>query len=368
MSRAWGAPPWRVELQFSRAARPARVQVAVVGAGLTGLATALAVAEAGGEVAVLEAASVGAGASGRTGGMVLEGTAGGALPDADTCIAALSALVEKHAIACDLELPGCLEVAHATSAPPGEPSWPDGEDARLVASSRVPGGSLDPGALVTGLARALLAAGGTLHPHTRVTRLAGGARPRLALATREGDAQLEAERVVLALDGFLPALVPAADTRSALTLALASEPLPRSVLAEVGLGDTPFYTVDLPYLWGRATRAGRLVIGAGLVFDPGDDVERIDLGHPEVQAGLLRLERRVRALHPRLAGVAITHRWGGPVGFRRAAREPVLAETAPGVLACGAFAGHGVALSARVGDIAADWALARGALPAWGST
>ena len=43
------------------------------------------------------------------------------------------------------------------------------------------------------------------------------------------------------------------------------QPLPPATLEEVGLGATPFYTVDLPYLWGRATRAGRLVIGAGLV-------------------------------------------------------------------------------------------------------
>jgi gamma-glutamylputrescine oxidase len=367
MSRAWGTPPWRVELQFPRADLPARVQVAVVGAGFTGLAAALAVAEAGGRVAVLEAAHVGAGASGRTGGMVLEGLATGSAPGAESCIATLAALVEKHAIACDLDLPGALEVAHAASAPPGERSWPDLEDTRIVASARVPGGAVDPGALVAGLARAVIAAGGTIHPHTRVTRIEAGARPRLTLATRAAETVLEADRVVLALDGFLPGLVPDASSRAALTLAVATEPLPQATLEEVGLGATPFYTVDLPYLWGRATRAGRLVIGAGLVFDPGNDVERIDLGHPDAQAGLARVERRLRGLHPLLAGVAITHRWGGPVGFR-SARTPVLAETAPGVLACGAYAGHGVALSARVGEIAAAWALTRAALPAWGAT
>src|SRR3954467_3752054 len=52
---------------------PARVDVAIIGAGFTGLSAARALAKKGGSVAVLEANSIGWGASSRNGGMVLTG-------------------------------------------------------------------------------------------------------------------------------------------------------------------------------------------------------------------------------------------------------------------------------------------------------
>src|SRR5881296_1496007 len=52
---------------------PARVDVAIIGAGFTGLSAARALAKKGATVAVLEANSIGWGASSRNGGMVLTG-------------------------------------------------------------------------------------------------------------------------------------------------------------------------------------------------------------------------------------------------------------------------------------------------------
>ena len=128
----------------------------------------------------------------------------------------------------------------------------------------------------------------------------------------------------------------------------------------------PFYTGDFPYLWGRATRDGRLVIGAGLAFDdPGDRVERVAIDRDDVCAMLARVEGRIRGLHPALASVEITHAWGGPIAFREGA-VPILAEIAPGVVATGACAGHGVALSAAVAELTARWAREGEALPEWG--
>jgi gamma-glutamylputrescine oxidase len=358
----WGEPPWRIDVAVPRAPLPEQVQVAVVGAGFTGLATALRCAERGASVHVFESGAVGAGASGRSGGIALEGTAAGALPDADACLDALEALAGEHAIECDLERRGCWIVRHVHGTAPPPPCWPDGDEAWLVLDHREPGAALDPGRLVAGLARAALRAGVVLHEHAAVEALEPGPPARL----RIGDRGVAAERVVLAVNAFLQHFLPPAGIRPALTLAIATEPLARDALEAVALGATPFYTADLPYLWGRATREGRLVIGAGLAFDDDDRVERVAVSRDDVRAAFARIESRVRALHPALARVAIPHAWGGPIAFR-AGGVPILAEIAPGVLATGACAGHGVALSASVAQLAARWAREGGSLPAWGA-
>lgn len=355
----WGDPPWRIEAEVPAAPLPARVDVAVVGGGFTGLAAALACAERGASVHLFEAGTLGAGASGRTGGVALEGTAAGPLPGADACLEALTALLARHAIDCDLELGGCWVVRHQPAADASAPRWPDDDAGWLVVDHTEPGGALDPGKLATGLARAAQRSGAVLHEHAPVEAL----EPTLL---RVGGREVAAERIVVATNAFLPRLLPRAVLRPALTYAVATAPLAPAALASVGLGATPFYTADLPYLWGRATRSGRLVIGAGLAFDDEEQrVERIAIDRADVRAALERLVRRVRGLHPALAEIEITHAWGGPIAFRPGA-VPIFAELAPGVLAAGACAGHGVALSAALATLAARWALDGAPLPEWG--
>src|SRR5262245_66557046 len=95
------------------------VDVAVAGAGFTGLATAHYVLQHCPDlhVAVFEAWQVGAGASGRTGGLVLEDTAIGPLPGVGDCIATLHELVRTQAIACDLRVRGCWELGRDNAVP-----------------------------------------------------------------------------------------------------------------------------------------------------------------------------------------------------------------------------------------------------------
>jgi len=356
---AWGEPPWRIDVSVPREPLPGEVEVAVVGAGFTGLATALACAMRGARVAVFEAGAVGAGASGRSGGLALEGTAVGPLPGADACLDALAKVVRDHAIDCDLTLGRCWIVRHVTGvAPPaGVASWPDVDDSRIVVDHEEAGGTIDPGRYVAGLARAALRRGVAIHEHAAIEAVEPG-------SIRVAGRTVRAQRIVFATNAFLPRLLPHLGIRPALTFALATAPLSRDALDTIGLGATPFYTGDLPYLWGRATRDGRLVIGAGLAFDDAGRVERVAIEREDVVAMLARLTARVRGLHPLLAGVPIPHAWGGPIAFREGARF-VLAEIAPGVVAAGACAGHGVALSASVADLVARWARDGAALPAW---
>ena len=357
----WGTAPWSVMPGIAPADVPRRCDVAVVGAGFTGLSTALALARAGLDVRVLEARRVGAGASGRTGGIALEGTAVGPLPGVDRCLDTLARVVDREGIACDLRRQGCLELRHAE----GAALWRDGDHGLRVAE-KVDGGTLDPGALVEGLARAALRAGARLHEGAPVRSIEGGAVVRL----RVGEGVLEADHAVIAVNASTPQIVSLSEAiHPALTLALCTGPLNGDTIDAIGLaGGQPFYTLDLPYLWGRLLADGRAILGAGLLFDETGDLCRLRLRDPEALEAFARLEARVWGLHPALAGVHFTLRWGGPIAFV-SGRAPLLGRLPgnPRVIVAGAYAGHGIALGVRAGEIAAAAILNGSRLPAWGS-
>src|ERR1700738_5549688 len=82
MAKNWGIPPWTIDFHAPPQDLPDEVDFAIVGGGFTGLSAAAWLAKLApkSSVALLEAESFGAGASGHTGGMVLSETAGGDLP------------------------------------------------------------------------------------------------------------------------------------------------------------------------------------------------------------------------------------------------------------------------------------------------
>jgi glycine/D-amino acid oxidase-like deaminating enzyme len=366
----WGEPPWRIPFDSEAVPPPPprRCDVVVIGAGFAGLSAAYFLARRGVRVAVLEAATIGAGASGRTGGLVLEGTAAGPLEQVEHCLEAIAGVVEEARIACDLTLPGCWQVHHEAMAAGRPPAWRDG-DGLIVRVGTEPGGTVDPGKLIAGLACAARSAGATLHQHTPARAIEAEGERRYRVRGAEG-ATIEAEQVVVALNAYTTQLVKVPPPfRAPLTLALCTAPVDEATLAAIGMAERmPFYTLDMPYLWGRWVVDGRVIFGAGLIFPQDDDVRSVDLNASEAAQSMARLEARVRGLHPALAEVEVTHRWGGPIAFRHSG-VPILSRMpdAPGVITFGGCAGHGVALSVRVGQLIAA-AVGDGApLPEWGA-
>ena len=320
----WGSPPWKIDFRPPRRPLPAHVEFAVIGAGFTGLAAAAWLRRLAPEksVAVLEAARIGAGASGRTGGMSLAETAAGPQRGLGDVLSGLKNILKRLRVQCDLRLGGAWEIARG----PGDKGlkrspihWNDSGTLRVV--NEVPGGTLDPGKLVSGLARAAHRLGAGIYENHRVLdvhceRQAGDSRRRWPRKHSQAHCRENHLRATNALSLGVSGLQE--DMHPRLTLAVLAKPVSEKILKEIGLAEKkPFYTVDFPYLWGRVRPDRSIVWGAGLVQSPDeDDLDRVDIAAPEPAQIFARLEERVTHLHPALEKTKFTHRWGGQILFR----------------------------------------------------
>lgn len=363
----WGTPPWRIDFTPSQRALPPVVDFAVIGAGFSGLAAAawLRLLAPEKSVVVLEAGRVGHGASGRTGGMALDGAAADDLAGLEDVLGGLRGLLSRLEVECDLSLPGAWEIARRGGSKESPIAWNDSGTLRVV--NEVPGGTLDPGKLVSGLARAADRLGASLAENHPVERVEWSDDAEIHFA----GGHLRAKKVLFATNGLSLRLSSLHEsTLPKLTLATLTAPLSEKQLEEIGLARRkPFYTVDFPYLWGRVCRDNSLVLGAGLLDAPeSNDLEEVDIAAPNAARMFASFERRVRGLHPTLKECKFTHRWGGPILFREG-WCPVFAEhpaSANGIV-LGAYAGHGVALSSFLGAWAAEALLGERSLPEWGA-
>ncbi len=262
----WGAAPWRVAFPRAKRARPgvpALADFVVIGGGFSGLSAAawLARLAPGKTVVVVEAAGIGAGASGRTGGMTLAETAGGDLPGLGDVLAGFAEILRELRIRCDFLSHGAWEIGREHGLKNSEISWKDAGRLRVV--HEVPGGTVDAGKLLRGLARAAMAAGVALIEGHAVTALKYGSRVRVMLGEREisaGQVLIATNAQSLELAGLQNQAAPK------LTMGVATEPLSARTIKAIGMASRrPFYTVDLPYLWGRLLRDNRAIFGCGLV-------------------------------------------------------------------------------------------------------
>src|ERR1700682_1680153 len=350
----WGLPPWTINFHSEHLPLPEEVEFAVVGGGFTGLATTawLRHLEPNKRVALFEASRIGARASGHTGGMALSETAAGELPGLGDVLAGFSGILQELQVRCDLALPGALEIGRQAAIPNSPIRW--NESGTLGVTREVPGGTIDPGKMLSGLAQVASESGALLFENAPVESLSLEESPVLNIngtSVRAGCVLLATNAESLELSGL------AGQAQPKFTLAVATEPLSTEQISALGLAPgKPFYTVDLPYLWGRVFDRNRVIFGSGLVhLDDWRELLTLNVAEGRPAELLADLERRVRDLHPALRSVRLNHRWGGPILIADK-WEPVFRRHAShrDVIVLGAYSGHGVALSVYLGAWAAE--------------
>lgn len=365
----------------------------IVGGGLAGLATALSLAERGETPVLVEAARIGAGASGRNGGMA----SAGFVRDVRELARRLGAersqtlfrlsreglellrrRVGQRAIPCGLT-PGVVAASwfNAPARLAGEVRlhnelygrrlelWSRERIRELYRTERYHGGlfdpdgfHLDPLQLCRGYARAAEGLGARLleaTPALSLERLRGGWR----IGTPEGE--VRARRVVLCQSVYPPPLLPslARGGLTVLTFIIVTEPLGSRA------GDAiraPYAVYDDRFATGyyRLLGDGRLLWGGRVALR-----ER-----PGAMPALMR--RDLATVFPQLADVRIDHAWSGRMGFARH-RMPVIRELEPGLWAATLFGGHGLNTTTMAGELVAralvegdqTWRLFDPFPPAW---
>ena len=366
------------------------VDVAVVGAGYTGLSTALALREEGLSVAVLEREIAGFGASGRNAGHLtptigkdlstlvrLYGAerAGELARLAEAAIDHVEALLARHEIDCAYDPSGNvvaavhsrqhrrIERAADVAARLGLPiSFLSPEDMRkrgLPAAFTCGylerrGGTLHPGHYAQGLRRAALAAGALLFEKTPVIALEEG--DPVVLVTPGG--RVRARTAVLATNAYTGEL---GRLRSKLTRIYVSlfmtAPLSEAQRDRIDWrGREGIYTVHEILESYRLTPDARIVGGSkrlryGFGGRPLPDEHR-----PTFAA----LEAVFRDRFPELSALPIERFWSGPIGLSLDFL-PLLGRTGRRrnlVYAVG-FAGHGLALASLAGQLVRDLVLER---------
>lgn len=347
MRTDFGAPPWIPPLPLPPCELPAISEVVVVGAGITGLAAALTMAEAGQDVTVVER-RFGSGATSRSGGIVLGDTLVGPRAGFEECDLALRNWIAQSGAECNLFWKGCVELARDESLSSDPIDWNEHGPVRLA--GRISGGVLDPAKLQTELARIARRAGTTIVDGVVVLRLEPSfpSSQGVVVVTERGS--IRAEHVIMAVDvmGWRPPFDPW--TERVITVALTTGPLTDDVLAAIGLSPhQAFYTRDRPLLWGRVMPNRSLLVGRETLPWPRADSETRDDRLEEAGRNLVS---RVRGLHPALRDVAVDHVWGGPIA-RTAAGVPAAIQDPriPHVHWVGGYGGHGLAQAFRMGRL-----------------
>ena len=363
--------------------------VAIVGAGFTGLWTAyyLSQADPGLRIALCEQEIAGFGASGRNGGWCsalfpaslakLARMAG--RPAAIAMYRAMEGTVDEvgraaaaEAIDCHFAKGGTVQLARspaqldrAAAEVREAREFGFGEDdlrlltadeARgLVGASGVLGGTftphcaaIHPARLARGLADTLRRRGVALFERTPVLEIRPG-----ALITGAGT--VRAPYVIRATEGYTPRLPGLRRTIAPVySLMIATAPLPDPVWEEIGLAGRPTFG-DLRHLiiYGQRTADGRLAFGGrGAPYHLGSAVRP---AFDRVPAVFAALRRTLAELFPALGDdVRVTHAWGGPIGVPRDWCASVGLDRATGIGWAGGYVGDGVSTTNLAGRTLAD--------------
>ncbi len=352
------------------------VDVCVVGAGFTGVATALTLAERGFSVALLEANRVGWGASGRNGGQLINGISGSAKVNkanggnygdllwdlgwrGNTII---RERIEKYGIQCDFK-EGFVEVAvkpkqvpwleeyaeerEARNFPHRWEIWSReetrdklGTDAYHGAFACFRDGHLHPLNLCIGEAKAAASLGVKIFEQSPVTKIDHGDRP--VVHTAKG--QIKANAVVLAGNAYgqlepkhLSNLVFPAGS-----YIIATEPLSNDMVAEINREDVAVCDVNNVVDYYRLSGDRRLLYGGACNYSGRDpsDIEAF-------------IRPRMERVYPQMKDVRIEYQWGGKIGIVLN-RVPAVGRINGNVYYCQGYSGHGVNATHVMGEVMAD--------------
>lgn len=356
--------------------------VCIVGAGYTGLSTALHLAPEGVRVVVLEAEEVGYGGSGRNAGhctptfhfhpiprvrrMLGEPWAQRLIERQTNAANLVGRLILEHGIDCEWRQTGYLHAAHTPSALAkleehnrtyvaiGKATRVlDREETRALTGSdryfgawfHPEGGHLNPLGYARGLARAALGQGVRVFVRSRVT----GIEPRgTRWAVRTARGTVVADKVVCGTGAYTDRYWPGLERSFAIgtVFVAATQPLsdnirksvlPNNTTMHDGRGDIFVYKYD---------KAGRIVASMWPSGRRGPD------------PGFTRrvMTEKLRWLHPQIGEVDWQYLWYGDLDLQPRT-IPRLFELAPGVVASLGYSGRGVPTGTMMGTVLADWAL-----------
>ena len=360
---------------FAPLAGSVNADVCVVGAGFTGISTALHLAERGYDVHVVEANKVGWGASGRNGGQMIGGIAGEKtmLKHHGPGIARLMwdmrwagheiirQRVNDYQIQCDLKS-GYLDVAikerhvrdqHEEFEFLEQNHFPHefqilsreetrdliGTDAYIGALRNNGNGHVHPLNLCIGEALAAVSRGATIYEQSKVVRLEQGDRP--AVVTEQGS--ISADFVVLAGNAYQ-----FFDTKlrsqffPVNSFIIATEPLSPAQVAEINPEDLAVCDPNFVLEYFRLSADKRLLFGGRWNYF-GNDPEVIKRN----------LKPRMCRIYPQMADTRIDYAWTGTIAVTLS-RVPQLGRLSSNVFYSQGYSGHGVNVTHLAGQIMAD--------------
>jgi glycine/D-amino acid oxidase-like deaminating enzyme len=363
---------------------PVRIDVAIIGAGYTGLSAARTLAKRGAKVAVLESETIGWGASSRNGGMVLTGMKLGvnqlisrygreltrrmyaASLETIDCV---ERIVSEEAIECDFSRCGHLEVACKQKHFDGFALQAEviarefnhklrvvqkNDLSAEIGSNIYYGGMVDevsagvnPARYVAGLGRASMKAGAEVFEHTRVEGLQRESSQGEAgwkVATSRG--ALWAHEVFVGTSGYTGKATPALQKRIIPigSFIITTEVLPEALAHELSPRNRMIYDSKSYLYYYRLTPDRRMLFGGRAAFFPETD--------QTIRRSAEILRRGMIDVFPQLRDTKVEYVWGGTLDF--AFDIMPHAGQLDGMYYAVGYAGHGVAMATHQGQKMAE--------------